>query len=134
MLNERRRNPDFDARALGVADAPEHSGRAKVQDNVPVPPALPVRGVVPAGVDGIEETIRRAFEGVWNEQKDDAPPVLDQDTVLLNTGLDSLGFAVLITRLEEDLGYDPFSLSDEPFYPQTFGELVRFYEAHAPVS
>jgi acyl carrier protein len=48
--------------------------------------------------------------------------------VLLKSGLDSLGFAVLVTRLESELGYDPFTLMAEPFYPRTFGELVSVYE------
>lgn len=51
-----------------------------------------------------------------------------EQTVLLESGLDSLGFAILIARLEETLGYDPFTLMDEPVYPQTFGELVAVYQ------
>lgn len=53
---------------------------------------------------------------------------IGEDTVLLESGLDSLGFAILIARLEEDLGYDPFTLMDEPVYPQTFGELLAIYQ------
>ena len=54
------------------------------------------------------------------------------DTVLLESGLDSLGFAILIARLEEELGYDPFTMMDEPVYPQTFGQLVEVYVRFAP--
>lgn len=54
------------------------------------------------------------------------------DTVLLESGLDSLGFAILIARLEEELGYDPFTMMDEPIYPQTFGQLVEVYQRFAP--
>ncbi len=54
--------------------------------------------------------------------------VLDDDTVLLDSGLDSLGFAVVVTRLEEELGYDPFVLMDEPIYPRTLGEFVELYQ------
>jgi aryl carrier-like protein len=57
---------------------------------------------------------------------------LTDETVLLESGLDSLGFAILVARLEEDLGWDPFTLSDEPFYPTRFGEFVAFYEANQP--
>lgn len=57
------------------------------------------------------------------------PPVpLTDDTVLLETGLDSLGFAVFVTNLEMELGYDPFTLMDQPVYPRTFGEFVAVYE------
>ncbi len=54
--------------------------------------------------------------------------VLEDDTALFDSGLDSLGFAVLIVRLEEELGYDPFVLMDEPIYPQTLGDFVAIYE------
>lgn len=57
---------------------------------------------------------------------------IGDDTILLESGLDSLGFAILIARLEEDLGYDPFTMMNEPSYPQTFGELVAIYQRFAP--
>ncbi|RUO66572.1 acyl carrier protein [Pseudidiomarina planktonica] len=59
-------------------------------------------------------------------------PDINHDTVLLESGLDSLGFAILVARLEEELGYDPFSIMDEPVYPRTFGEFVAIYERFAP--
>lgn len=43
-------------------------------------------------------------------------------------GLDSLGFAILVARLEEELNYDPFQLMENAVYPQTFGEFVEIYE------
>lgn len=54
--------------------------------------------------------------------------VLDAQMVLLESGLDSLGLAVLIVRLEGLLGFDPFTISDSPYYPKTLGELIVFYE------
>jgi acyl carrier protein len=54
------------------------------------------------------------------------------DTVLLDSGLDSLGFAILVARLEEDLGFDPFAMMDIPFYPRTLNEFVAIYERFAP--
>ncbi len=66
------------------------------------------------------------------EEDDLEVPALTDDLVLLVTELDSLGFAVLVTRLEESLGYDPFSLMDEPVYPTTFGEFIDVYERFAP--
>ena len=50
------------------------------------------------------------------------------DVILLETGLDSLGFAILVALLEEELDLDPFQLMDEPVYPSTFGEFVNIYE------
>jgi hypothetical protein len=46
----------------------------------------------------------------------------------VNTGLDSLCFAVLVTRLEDRLGIDPFSASDSVNFPVTLGDFVRVYE------
>jgi len=57
---------------------------------------------------------------------------LDDQSVLLESGLDSLSFAVLVARLEEEFGYDPFALMDEPFYPRTLGEFVNIYQKYAP--
>ena len=66
------------------------------------------------------------------EEDDLTVPEFTDDTLLLETDLDSLGFAVLVTRLEERLGYDPFSLMDEAVYPATFKEFVDVYERFAP--
>ena len=55
---------------------------------------------------------------------------LEDDSILLETGLDSLGFAILVALLEEELDYDPFQMMDEPVYPTTFGEFVAIYEKY----
>jgi acyl carrier protein len=57
-------------------------------------------------------------------------PVSD-DLVLLDSGLDSLGFAVLVARLEEKLGIDPFSAAEDAMFPLTFGDFVKVYEKAA---
>ncbi|WP_347267865.1 acyl carrier protein [Paracoccus sp. (in: a-proteobacteria)] len=81
----------------------------------------------------LEARIRQVFAEVFSSQHEGAPaPALADATVLLDTGLDSLGFAILVTRLEEDLGYDPFSLATEAYYPATFRDFVDFYAAHQP--
>lgn len=59
-------------------------------------------------------------------------PELTNDVVLLESGLDSLGFAILVATLEEKLGFDPFTMMDEPLYPTTFGEFVAIYEKINP--
>jgi acyl carrier protein len=60
------------------------------------------------------------------------PPLTD-DLVLLDSGLDSLSIAIIVARLEETLGVDPFSDSgaDEAEYPVTLGDFIRFYERAA---
>jgi hypothetical protein len=48
--------------------------------------------------------------------------------VLLNSGLDSLCFAIIVATLEDELGYDPFTEAEDVRFPITFGEFVRFYD------
>lgn len=86
-----------------------------------------------AELSHLTQTIRDLFSEIFASQNNGAAsPELMDDTVLLATGLDSLGFAILVTRLEEVLGYDPFSLATEAYYPRTFREFVDFYAAHQP--
>ncbi|WP_206667537.1 acyl carrier protein [Muricoccus nepalensis] len=80
----------------------------------------------------IRNTILALYEEVVQGKDGASGAPLTDDTVLLESGLDSLGFAILVARLDEELGYDPFSLSDDPYYPQTFGEFVTFYESNRP--
>lgn len=80
----------------------------------------------------IRDTILKAFEAVFREFKNVEPPAMTDDTELMTIGLDSLDYAVLVTRLHETLGFDPFTLSSHSFYPTTRGEFVGFYERFAP--
>ncbi len=82
----------------------------------------------------LEDDIRRVFAEVWALEKGSEAPALTPDTILLETGLDSLGFAIFVSSLDEALGYDPFTLSEDAFYPQTFAEFVTFYERYRPKS
>lgn len=75
----------------------------------------------------MDKTLKRLFQEAYSMQHPSSfAPSLSDDTVLLETGLDSLGFAILITKLSEELTYDPFSISDESYYPKTYKELLDF--------
>jgi len=76
----------------------------------------------------IRKTILEHFNEILVEYQLTLKEPLQDDTVLLKTGVDSLGFATLVARLEETLNYDPFVLMEEPVYPRTFGEFVAIYE------
>jgi acyl carrier protein len=76
------------------------------------------------------DIILTTFLAVLEEGGGDAKPVVTDDMILLESGLDSLGFAILVAKLEEEQGWDPFSLSQTPYYPQKFGEFVAFYDTH----
>jgi acyl carrier protein len=72
-------------------------------------------------------TIIGQIEQIAREQNKQLAPLTD-DLVLLESGLDSLAFAVLVARLEDVLGFDPFTASDDVYYPVTLGDFVRFYD------
>jgi len=67
------------------------------------------------------------FKQVSREQGKRLAPLTDE-LELLNSGIDSLCFAIIVTRLEGSLGLDPFSESEDAIFPVTFGEFVNFYE------
>jgi acyl carrier protein len=67
------------------------------------------------------------FRQVAKEQDKRLAPLTD-NVELLNTGLDSLCFAIVVSRLEDALGVDPFTASEDARFPVTFGEFVSFYE------
>jgi len=56
-------------------------------------------------------------------------PSLTDELVLLESGLDSLAIAILVARLEEALNLDPFTDSDEVYYPITLGDFIKAYES-----
>jgi acyl carrier protein len=75
----------------------------------------------------VRSAVRSQFEIVAKEQDKKLAPLTD-DLVLLESGLDSLCFAIIVARLEDELGVDPFSESDEITFPVTVGDFVRCYE------
>lgn len=68
-----------------------------------------------------------AMKLIAEEQKISLPPL--EDGLSLNeTGFDSLAFAILVARLEDDLGVDPFTVSENVAALSTVGDFVRLYE------
>jgi acyl carrier protein len=78
----------------------------------------------------VRSSILTAIEEIAAAQKKNLAPLTD-DLALTNSGLDSLCFALLVARLEDETGRDPFSESDEVSFPVTLGEFIALYE-HAP--
>ncbi len=72
-------------------------------------------------------TVTSQIEQIADEQRIKLPALSD-DLVLLDSGLDSLCFAILVARLEDTLGVDPFTASDDVYFPVTLGDFVRVYE------
>jgi acyl carrier protein len=75
----------------------------------------------------VKATIIDQMAEVAREHNKTLAPLRD-DLVLLESGLDSLGFAVLVARLEDALGVDPFTSAENAMFPVTFGDFVKAYE------
>jgi acyl carrier protein len=77
----------------------------------------------------LRSTIAAQFEQVALEQKRKLARLTD-DLKLLESGLDSLSFALIVARLEDAAGFDPFDTDQDMKFPVTFGDFVRLYENH----
>lgn len=62
------------------------------------------------------------------EEQDQRLGTLSDDLPLLDLGLDSLCFAILVSRLETVLGVDPFSQNEDAPFPVSLGDFIRLYE------
>jgi hypothetical protein len=71
--------------------------------------------------------IERVIRDVAAEHDRVLAPLTD-DLLLLESGLDSLCVAVIVARLEDELGADPFSEGDDAAFPTTLGEFIGLYE------
>jgi hypothetical protein len=75
----------------------------------------------------VRSEILDQFEQVAEEQDKRLGPLCDE-LPLVDSGLDSLCFAIIVTRLETVLGVDPFSENEDAPFPVNLGEFIRFYE------
>jgi acyl carrier protein len=78
----------------------------------------------------IRSTVASQFERVAVEQHRKLARLSD-DLKLLESGLDSLSFALIVAHLEEALGFDPFDVAGDLKFPVTFGDFVKLYENHS---
>jgi acyl carrier protein len=75
----------------------------------------------------VRSDITTLFEQVAKEQDKKLAPLSD-DLGLLESGLDSLCLAIIVARLEDSLGIDPFSSAEDGGFPVTVGDFIKFYE------
>jgi acyl carrier protein len=75
----------------------------------------------------VKAVIIGEIEKVAREQKK-VLPALDDSLPLERTGLDSLCMAILVARLEDKLGRDPFSAEGEVAFPVTIGDFIALYD------
>jgi hypothetical protein len=76
----------------------------------------------------IRSEILDQFQQVGQEQGKRLGPLSDE-LPLLDLGLDSLSFAIIVSRLETVLGVDPFSENEDARFPVNLGEFIRVYES-----
>jgi Phosphopantetheine attachment site len=74
----------------------------------------------------VRQQVVLQFQRVAGEQHKEHAPLTD-DLVLLDSGLDSLCLAIIVARLEDVLGVDPFGRHEGAF-PVTLGDFIRLYE------
>jgi acyl carrier protein len=67
------------------------------------------------------------MQQIAKDQQITLPPLSD-DVLLHETGFDSLAFAIMVARLEDDLGIDPFTISEDADFPLTVGDFIKAYE------
>jgi acyl carrier protein len=75
----------------------------------------------------IRDVVLSQFEQVVKEQNKQSVPLSD-GLPLLDSGLDSLCLAIIVARLEDALGFDPFSADEDVSFPVTLGDFIKFYE------
>jgi hypothetical protein len=75
-------------------------------------------------------TVLAEFVRVAEEQEKKLAPLRD-DLPLLESGLDSLCFAIIVARLEDITGIDPFAVEEDMDFPVTLGDFIRLYDASA---
>ena len=74
----------------------------------------------------VRSAVISTIRNVAAENDKSLPLELDH-VELINSGLDSLCLAVIVARLEDELGVDPFSGSGDIVYPTTIGDFVNLY-------
>jgi acyl carrier protein len=75
----------------------------------------------------LREKILQEIRAVAAAQDRTLAPLSD-DLTLVESGLDSLCFAILVARLEDMTGLDPLTSADNASFPRTVGEFIALYE------
>jgi len=81
-------------------------------------------------VEGVGKVGQGVVDQVAREQDRTLAPLSDE-LKLVQSVLDSLSFAIIVARLEDSLGVDPFNATEAVEFPVTFGDFVRLYERFA---
>ena len=75
----------------------------------------------------VRSEILEQFKQVSLEQ-DKGLGTLSDDLPLMDSGLDSLCFTIIVNRLATSFGVDPFAENEDLMFPETLGDFVVLYE------
>jgi acyl carrier protein len=78
------------------------------------------------GTAAVSLLIKATFEQVAREQSKELPPLVNE-MVVLESGLDSLCLAIIVSRLADEFGADPFSADESFEFPVTLGDFIELY-------
>lgn len=78
----------------------------------------------------LRSTIVEEIASITAGQEKRMPPITDH-LVIMDTEFDSLCFALLVARMEDITGIDPFAEMDMDDLPVTLGDLVALYDRAA---
>ena len=75
----------------------------------------------------VRTLVVQTITAVATEQGKTLAPLSDQ-TALMDSGLDSLCVAIVVARLDDQLGVDPFGSGDDVMLPVTLNDFIQIYE------
>jgi acyl carrier protein len=76
----------------------------------------------------LRQKIEAVMRDVAAQYEKELAPHFDDETLLLDSGLDSLDYAIVVARLQNELHLDPFGkLRQGSEFPKSFGEFVDAY-------
>lgn len=80
-----------------------------------------------SAANSIRTLVLQTISDVATEQGKRLAPLSDE-TALMDSGLDSLCVAIVVARLDDQLGVDPFGSADDVTLPITLSDFVQIYE------
>jgi hypothetical protein len=120
-----RSNPDHAARLPVTLQSP--AGERLAAEGLSCYNPLVVVNTPQVAIMSARSTILAQFVQVAEEQEKKLAPLRD-DLPLLESGLDSLCFAIIVARLEDITGIDPFAVEEDMDFPVTLGDFIRLYD------
>lgn len=81
----------------------------------------------PSADDSVRTLVLQTITAVAAEQGKSLAPLSNQ-VALMDSGLDSLCVAIIVARLDDQLGVDPFGSADDVALPVTVSDFIQIYE------